>query len=315
MALQSSVADQPGTCPDCLIVGGGPAGLTAAIYLARFHLRVMVIDAGRSRTALIPMTRNHAGFPGGISGADLLGRMCLQAGEYGVELRHGTVDKLERRCDGGFLATCDRSPFSSRTVLLATGVVNRQPAMIDDRTHDLALAGGQLRYCPICDGYEVTDRTVAVLGTGHRGFDEALFLRGYTADVTLIAPETGHDLAAEQQATLAAVGIKLAGPCTAIALAGERILLTLPDALREFDSLYPALGSVSQSELARNLGAEMSEDGCLTVDAHQRTSVAGLYAAGDVVLGLDQISHAMGEGGVAATTIRNDLARQTPFLR
>ena len=86
-------------------------------------------------------------------------------------------------------------------------------------------------------------------------------------------------------------------------------------ATKTFDCLYPALGSDSQSELAAQVGAELSNEGCLVVDAHQRTKVPGLYAAGDVVLGLDQISHAMGEGGVAATTIRNDLAQRTRLFR
>ena len=82
-----------------------------------------------------------------------------------------------------------------------------------------------------------------------------------------------------------------------------------------FDSIYPALGSTIRSDLARALGADMTADGCLLVDTHQRTSIPGLYAAGDVVKGLDQISHAVGEGGVAATTIRNDLAERRPLLR
>jgi thioredoxin reductase (NADPH) len=308
-----TISDQVGT--DCLIVGGGPAGLTAAIYLARFHLSVTVIDAGHSRAAHIPMTRNHAGFPEGISGSDLLTRMRLQATKYGAQLKPGSVERLEQRPDGSFLAACDRDQIMSPRVLLATGVVNRRPAMIDDRTHELALAGGQLRYCPICDGYEVTDRRVAVLGKGQRGLEEALFLRSYTGEVTLIAPDASHDFTRDQRDILTAAGIKLAGPCIAIDLAGKRIALTLPDGIREYDSLYPALGSDIQSDLARQLGAAMSEEGCLTVDPHQRTSVAGLYAAGDVVLGLDQISHAMGEGGVAATTIRNDLAEGSPLIR
>jgi pyruvate/2-oxoglutarate dehydrogenase complex dihydrolipoamide dehydrogenase (E3) component len=82
-----------------------------------------------------------------------------------------------------------------------------------------------------------------------------------------------------------------------------------------FDSVYPALGSDTHTELAKQVDADIAEDGTLTVDSHQRTSVPGLYAAGDLVLGLDQISHAMGEGGVAATTIRNDLAKERPIIR
>lgn len=307
--------DRAAAVRDCLIVGGGPAGLTAAIYLARFHLRATVIDSGQSRCAMIPLTRNHAGFPEGISGPDLLVRMRRQAGLYGAECLIGKVLLLERLHDGGFCVTTETGKFAARSVLLATGVSNRRPPMMDGRMHDAAVAGGQLRYCPICDGFEVTDRTVAVLGTGQRGCDEAQFLRSYTRHITLVSPDDVHDLTAEQRADLSDAGIVVAGPCSDIMLAGAHIALSLPDGLALFDSLYAALGSDIRSELARQVGAQMSGDGCLTVDGHQRTSVDGVYAAGDVVLGLDQISHAMGEGGVAATAIRNDLALHEPFRR
>jgi thioredoxin reductase (NADPH) len=82
-----------------------------------------------------------------------------------------------------------------------------------------------------------------------------------------------------------------------------------------FDSVYPALGSVIRSGLAVTAGAKVSEDGCILVDDHLETSVPGLFAAGDVVIGLDQISHAMGQAGVAATTIRNHLAEKKPLRR
>lgn len=301
---------------DCLIVGGGPAGLTAAIYLARFHLSVVVCDAGESRAGLIPLTRNHAGFPEGISGLELLDRMRRQATSYGATLIEEEVVTLSRNSDAALMiGVAGSTVLRARTVLIATGVVNRPPDMIDGPTHALALQRGLLRYCPICDGYEMTDKRVAVMGTGERGCGEALFLRSYTADLTLVAPGRRHDLSPEQREALAAGGIRLAEDCRSIRLADSRIELGLSGSTLRFDSLYPALGSDIRSELAGQLGAARSDEGCLTVDAHQRTSVAGLYAAGDVVLGLDQISHAMGEGGVAATTIRNDLARHTPLRR
>jgi len=299
---------------DCLIVGGGPAGLTAAIYLARYHLRVRVVDAGNSRAALIPLTRNHAGFPNGISGPELLARMRRQAEHHGAVLQAGEISGLSWDAEA-FWATTTDDNVQSRTVLLATGVINRRPSMMDDRSHDRALARGLLRYCPICDGYEVTDKKLAILGTGERGVREAMFLRSYSADVTLVAPEEGHELDPMQYAALYSAGVAIAGRCANIQLTGDRIVLDIEGRPCAFDTLYPALGSDIRSELAGSLGASRTKDGCLTVDAHQRTDVEGLYAAGDVVLGLDQISHAMGEGGVAAITIRNDLASVRPLLR
>jgi len=298
---------------DCLVVGAGPAGLTAAIYLARFHLDVLVVDAGRSRAALIPRTRNHPGFPDGISGVDLLRRMDEQAGKYGASIVRDTIEQVIARGDG-FRGRLSSGTVAARTVLLATGVVNIRPDM-PDALHDAALAGGLLRYCPICDGFEVTDRTIAVIGTGDHGAKEAIFLRGYTRDVTLIAPDGMHELDAKQRVQLAQAGIGLLDGPADFAIAGEQLVVRVPAGAFPFASIYPALGSTIRSDLAAALGADMSPDGCLMVDAHQRTSVTGLYAAGDVVLGLDQISHAMGEGGVAASTIRNDLAAKRPLFR
>jgi thioredoxin reductase (NADPH) len=304
---------EPSAC-DCIVIGGGPAGLTAAIYLARFHLSVTVFDAGRSRARSIPCTRNHAGFPDGISGAELLDRMRRQAERYGADLRHGTVSAVEPG-ENGFAVTADGETWRSHAVLLATGVINRRPALLDDETHDRALAAGALRYCPVCDGYEVTDRPVALLGTGRHGCDEALFLRSYTADVTLVAPDGAHALSNEQRQSLTGAGVVLEEGCTAMSLAGEKMVLGLDGGSREFDALYPALGTDPCSLLARAAGAKLSAEGCVLIDAHQRTSVAGLYAAGDVVIGLDQIGVAMGGGGIAATTIRNDLAHLVPLRR
>lgn len=299
---------------DCLVIGAGPAGLTAAIYLARFRLRVEILDAGNSRAALIPTTHNHAGFPGGISGKELLARMREQAASFGAAVRPGLVEAIEVS-DGLFIAHAAGETIPARCVLMATGVVNNRPKMTDE-AHDLALKRGLLRYCPICDGYEVIDSRVAVIGSRTHGHDEALFLRMYSKDVTLIAPDGSHALSEEQQARLREAEIALCdGPCEPLRTEGGQILVAVRGDTLRFDTVYPALGSVIRSELAIMLGAEATEEGCLVVDDHQRTSVAGLYAAGDVTKGLDQISHAMGEAGVAATTIRNDLAAQLRLWR
>lgn len=300
---------------DCLIVGGGPAGLTAAIYLTRFHLSIKLVDAGKSRAGWIPCTHNHAGYPDGISGKELIARMKEQAQKYGASIATGRVTRLDV-VDAGFEAEWGEGPVVARKVLIATGVTNRRPPM-DEALHDDALARGLIRYCPICDGYEVTDKVVGVIGDDSHGIAEAVFLRGFTTDITLIAPHSAHDFSVEDRARLEEYGIKTVdGPCSAVAAHDDCIVVDTADGHHTFDSVYPALGSDTHNELAQQAGAELSGDtGCIVVDSHQRTSVAGLYAAGDVVLGLDQISHAMGEGGVAATTIRNDLAKERPIKR
>ncbi len=299
---------------DCIIIGAGPAGLTAAIYLARFHLRIRLFDNGSSRAALIPRTNNHAGYPKGIPGVELLQLMRRQAERFGAVREDAHVDAIEPGDDGFTVLIGDRS-IRARTVLLATGVINNRPDMPLDE-HNAALAKGLIRYCPICDGYEVTDKRVGVIGTGDHGMREALFLRGYSKHVTLVAPGAAHDLDDACRQKLHAAGIEhLDGPCTPIVVDGDAIRVATSKGDRIFDTVYPALGSVIRSELAVAAGARASDDGCLEVDAHQRTSVAGLFAAGDVVKGLDQISHAMGEAGVAATTIRNLLDEREAIRR
>ncbi|MBC8038350.1 MAG: NAD(P)/FAD-dependent oxidoreductase [Rhizobiales bacterium] len=282
--------------------------------MARFHLSVLVVDDGRSRAGLIPLTRNHPGFPDGITGAELLARTRDQAERHGVRLAAAEIISLESNA-GLLLGKTTGAAIRARTVLLATGALNRRPAMPDD-VHDEALARGLLRYCPICDGYEVTDRPIAIIGTGVHAVGEAEFLRSYTPDVTLIAPNGAHDLDAAQRSRLKAAGVKtLDGPVRHYELMPDRIELVLASGRHSFAAIYAALGSKNRSELAVSIGATVSHEGSLVVDAHQRTGIAGVYAAGDVVLGLDQISHAMGQGGVAATAIRNDLAARFALLR
>jgi thioredoxin reductase (NADPH) len=301
---------------DCLIVGGGPAGLTAAIYLARFHLDILVVDGGKSRAAWIPCTRNVSGFPDGIVGTELLQRMREHACKFGAKVESEFVTKLE--CDeqtGMFTATWGSGCRQARSVLLATGVTNRRPPM-DEELHKDALARGLIRYCPICDGYEVTDKKIGVIGSDSHGVAEALFLRGFTADVTLIAPDKALRLKPEDHEKLKAAGIGCVdGPAQAVAIPDGCIVVDTAEGHYTFDSIYPALGSDTHTQLAGQVGAALSEEQCIKVDSHMRTSVPGLYAAGDVVIGLDQISHATGQGGVAATSIRNDLAKQRPLWR
>ena len=301
---------------DCLVIGAGPAGLTAAIYLARFHLDILVVDSGKGRAAMIPCTRNHAGYPEGISGKELIGLMKEQAQRYGAKIIDGTVSRLHRDGNSGlFEAEWGSGPVRARSVLLATGVTNRRPPM-DEALHDDALARGLIRYCPICDGFEVTDKKVGVLGSGSHGVAEAVFLRGYTADVTLIAPDKALNVSAVDRLALEGAGIETVdGPAEAVAIAEDSLTVDTAEGHFTFDSLYPALGSDVHCQLAGMVGARLGDDGCVGVDSHMRTSVEGVYAAGDLVIGLDQISNAMGQGGIAATTIRNDLAKAEPILR
>jgi thioredoxin reductase (NADPH) len=299
---------------DCIVIGGGPAGMTASIYLSRYHLKVLVVDDGKSRAATIPLTHNHAGYPNGIRGRELLRRMRTQARRFGVELCSGTITHLAKT-EASFLARGVGLNANSRCVLLATGVINRQPKM-PQPLHRTAMAKGRIRYCPICDGYEVTDKHVAVVGTGSRGTDEAVFLRSFSRSISLVAAGPRHELSEGELVRLEQHGIKvIEGPIEQFSLTEAGFCLSVSGGTMSFDAVYPALGSDVRSELAAGLNARLTDDGCVKVDRHQRTSVPDLYAAGDLVAGLDQISNAMGQGGIAATAIRNDLALREPLLR
>lgn len=298
---------------DCIIIGGGPAGLSAAIYLARFRRRVLVVDGGGGRLEMIPRSHNHPGYPDGIRGKELLEQMRAQAQKYGAQLRHAWVSDVRKEGDlfsltieGGADAS---DSISARTILLATGVINLRPDM-DEAVHDRALEAGLLRYCPICDGYEVTGKRVGVIGSSDHGVAEALFLRQYSDRITLLALYS-CDLDAKDRTTLAQAGIASeATPIRQFDFAQGVARVVLEDGRTlDFDSIYPALGSETRNELGKILGVELCEETCFKTDGDQRTSVQGVYAAGDAVECLDQISVAMGHGAIAATAIHNDLRK------
>ncbi|MBB3644428.1 thioredoxin reductase [Rhizobium sp. BK619] len=138
--------------------------------------------------------------------------MREQAAKHGVEIARARVTELSRT-SGHYSIVTERGWTAARTVLVATGVVNRRPPIPSDE----AVARGLISYCPVCDGYEVTDKAVAVIGSGSRAFDETIFLRSYTKDLTLLSTDAGHGLTAEQQARLVDLGVKLlSGPLVSI---------------------------------------------------------------------------------------------------
>jgi len=292
---------------DCLVIGGGPAGLTAAIYLGRFRRRVLVIDKGWSRAEWIPKSHNLPGFADGIAGPVLLENLRIQARLYGATIETGVVDSLQHdNAEALFTAKVGTSTLTARTVLLATGVMENKPpvAHLAD-----AVKGGLIRTCPICDGFESRGKRVAVLGTGEHAAAEALYLRTYTDQLTLLLLSSDTvDLSEKTRLALQTTGIELrhvaigsvtleAGGVTAVSIEDGQV--------HRFDVVYSAFGTTSQTQLLTPLGARMDATQRVFVDEHQATSVAGLFAAGDVVRGLNQISVAEGEAAIAATAIHN----------
>jgi thioredoxin reductase (NADPH) len=290
---------------DCLVVGGGAAGLTAAVYLGRYRRRALVIDDGGSRVAKIPRTRNVIGFPDGIEGPELLERMRVHAGRYGAQLEIGHVQRLERHALG-FEAAAGSRVVHARKVLLATGARDMEPEVPGLAP---ALKAGVVRYCPICDGYETQGQQVAVLGGQGHGLRESLFVAGFDNEVTWLSMSTERAMPPHDLARLQAAGVRVEGRrITGLRCGPKRVLVDVEDGeVLSFDTLYPALGLVHASGLATAIGARSRGDGQLVVSDHYETTVPGLYAAGDVAMDLNQINVAAGQAAIAATAIHNSL--------
>ncbi len=291
--------------PDVLIIGAGPAGLTAATYLGRYRRRVLVADGGPPRACWIPVSHNMAGFPRGITGEAILTRMREQALEYGATIEAGCIETLRHDGDG-FVASLNGRDVRARAVLLATGVVDHHPDLpsVED-----AIKRSLVRICPICDAYEAIDKCVAIIGDDDLGVREAAFMRTYTDRVTLI--HVGPPEALTEHDALQRLGIDLV-ECAieAVEIEDDRITaLNWSGGRHGFDLLYSALGTTPNADLAKALSVDLTDDDLLKVDAHNATSIPGLYAAGDVVKGLNQIAVATSDAALAATAIHNRLRK------
>jgi thioredoxin reductase (NADPH) len=287
---------------DAIVVGAGPAGLTAAIYLGRFRRRCMVIEDGHSRAQWIPTSHNIPGFTSGIGGQEFLNSLKAQALKYGTQTRHGHVADLTVNEDLFALRTGEEL-LHSRYVLLATGVRDHFPEIAGATE---AVLRSLLRVCPICDAFEAIDKRIAVIGDGPLGERELAFLKNYSEQVTLLQvdpPTLAPRASAHRPDGVERISIRLSD----LVIRENRVSLSRNGSERSFDVVYLALGCSSQLDLARSLHAQCDEHGALVVNAHQETSVPRLYAAGDIVRGLNQVVVAAAESAIAATDIHNKL--------
>lgn len=304
---------------DVLVIGGGPAGLTAALYLARFRRSVVLVDAGDSRVAKIPRSHNYPGFVDGIPGHSLLETLRAQMQRYPIRTVRAAIERIERvapaegaSCPAegrGFFHAHWRGGGSVRApfVLLATGVEDIPPPMPHVRQ---ALEDGLLRYCPVCDAYEAIGQAIGVIAEGAHGVGEAIYLRHFSADVTLFLAPGDAVLSDDDRERLVRAGIRWTqAPVDAIRREGDRVVIHHAGGSSACDTLYCALGLQIHAGLAAGLGAALDASGYVVVDAHGATTVPGLYAAGDVAQGLNQIAVAAGGAAIASSAIHLALGR------
>ena len=287
------------------IVGGGPAGLTAATYLRRFLRRCVVIDAGASRARYIPESHNCPGFAQGVSGAALLRTMREQADSVGVEVVRARVDGLARS-GTAFRITAGPRAWQASAVILATGLTDRLP---DVPWAEAAIAVGALRLCAICDAFEARDLDIAVLGPGATLGRHAMFLRTYSKRITMIPVDDALDSPSIAGARAHGIGLLAGGG--RLEFDGARCTYAPPSAAPVvFDTVYPYLGYRGRHRLLCGVEGVLGDGDELEVDAHQCTRVPGLYAIGDTASGLNQIAVAVGQAAIAATHVHNTL----PFV-
>ena len=295
---------------DCVVVGGGPAGLAAATYLARSRRRFVLVDAGESRARWIPVSRNIPGFPQGVTGETLLARLRAEAARFGAPTLRTTATALQRDGDAFRLDTGE-GPVRARRVILACGVKDVEPERPDEHGVFDAVKRGLVRICPICDAYEAQGLNLGVIGSCDHAAAEALFLRTYTDRITVVVPHGLGRVSDARRRDLAEAGIALIeAENRSLLIHGEDVgCMAIGGHEHRFDVVYAALGSHPRNALAKSVGARLGDDGRLEVDGQGMTSVEGVYAAGDLVRGLNQVAVAWGEAAQAAIAVHNSLPR------
>ncbi|MDP8985756.1 MAG: NAD(P)/FAD-dependent oxidoreductase [Pseudomonadota bacterium] len=246
-----------------------------------------------------------------MSGHELLRRLRQQASHYGVDMVHGTAHSLTV-LQSGFELEVDHRPIRAATILLASGVRDRKPAIAEIPDIREATLAGAVRWCPICDGYEVQDQHVGLISPPVEGYRHVLFLRTYTRQLSWFVQGDAGEIGEARRAVLAELDIELIrSPISQVhALPGPRVILVTEDGKSyHLDTLYPMTGCEPRVEILEGLEARQDEFHQLWVDEHQQTSIGGIYAAGDVVQALNQMSVGAAHAATAATAIHNALPR------
>ncbi|RCU47141.1 NAD(P)/FAD-dependent oxidoreductase [Haloplanus salinus] len=284
---------------DVIVIGGGPAGLSAAVYTARADQETLVLDKGGGTTRGVDYMENFYGFPDGISGEEIVARGEAHATKFGAEIRREEVVRVADD-DGHFVVETTDDEYEARGLVLATGASYETPAIADVDEYE----GRGVSYCVECDAYFYRDRPVAVVGAGNYAAKEALMLLDYTDDVRVLTNGDAFDADPELADRLREHAVEvITDPVDRVAGEEEleRVVLRSGESIG-VDGLFVALGAAGGTDIAETLG--IPQDGpYLRVDEDQSTTVDRVYAAGDLTGGNRQVATSIGEGADAAINL------------
>ncbi|PJN52942.1 hypothetical protein PAEAM_41440 [Paenibacillus sp. GM1FR] len=301
---------------DCIIVGGGFAGLQAAIQLGRYSAhQVLVIDAGEGRSTLCRTYHNILGFPDGVSGEELRERGRMQAERTGVSFEKDRIVKAGRQGEHIQLFGTSGSEYRSKTVLLATGLTDRVPD-IPGLTPTL---GRTVYVCPDCDGYEIQDQRTVLLGSGEPGANMAMILIQRTNDLLYINHEQAP-ISAELHRSMKEAGVRY---LEAAVQEVQQIedghitgVLTEDGQIFESERGFIAFGGNRvHYELAEQLGAVIADNKHVEANPRSLQAANNVWIAGDLGLHAEQATVAMGEGSIAAIWIHKALQQMNKDSR
>ena len=306
--IQHKDLDDPKT-REVIIIGGGIAGLSAAIYLGRAQRDTLVIDSGHSMAKWEPVVGNYLGFPDGISGDDLLERGRCQAEGHDVRFEEDEIERIDHRTDE-FVLCGKKQRYHAKRLLLTTGIFHLPPKIPGVKE----CLGYSMFFCKDCDGFRVREKSIAICGANDEAVEYALGMLHYSARV-IIATNGEKPRWSEQHARwIAEYHIPLHLERIHDVAHRERQVESLHlegGGEVKIDNIFTTRGDVFHTELAESLGAELDEDGQIRVDEKMRTTVPRVYAAGCVTPANCQMIIAAGQGATAAQAINRDLFEES----
>lgn len=292
---------------DTVIIGGGPAGLSAAIYLGRFLRSVLVIDDGDGRSTYPQINENYLGFPDGIAARELRNLGKKQAEKFGAEFVSDEVKDIEGEF-GNFTIT-GKETYKAKTIVIATGVTDKFPLF--ENSHEYI--GKSIFWCITCDGFRAIDKKVIVIGNDDDAASNCLELLNYTKELTLVTnnDKGESNISHEHRKAFEKHNIPVIEACL-VNVEGVNGMMSKVDLdngeALPVDLIFSNQGSNPNSSLAFKLQLEHSKTGFIIVDHTQKASMKGVYAAGDVSTGHShQVVAAACEGSAAAEAINYEL--------